>query len=98
MKCEDPDILNRISYQTEAHLRLMRKLIDDKESDVAIVGAALYGIGLIDSVCLINEEFAEYRRVAVSDEDNDIQAFAAAARALYDWMKSKGFVLEQIPQ
>lgn len=98
MRCEDKDILNLILYHTGAHLRMIRALVEEKEPDAVIVGAALYGMGVVDSVCLINDEFAEYRKKAISPEDNDVQAFAAASRALYDWMKSKGFVLEKIPQ
>lgn len=93
MKCEDKEILTHILAQTMVHMKLVQKLIEDHETPDTIVGACLYGIGLVDVVCIINEDFAQYRKVAVSTDDNDCQAFAAAARALYDWMHKSKLVL-----
>jgi len=93
MKCEDKEILTHILAQTMAHMKLVQKLIEDHATPDTVVGACLYGIGLVDAVCVINEDFKQYREVAVSPEDNDCQAFAAAARALYDWMQKSELVL-----
>ena len=93
MKCEDKEILTRLLAQTMAHMKLVQKLIEDHATPDTVVGACLYGIGLVDAVVVINEDFKQYREVAVSPEDNDCQAFAAAARALYDWMHKSELVL-----
>ena len=93
MKCEDKEILTHILAQTMVHMKLVQKLIEDHATPDTVVGACLYGIGLVDAVCVINEDFKQYREVAVSPEDNDCQAFAAAARALYDWMQKSELVL-----
>lgn len=93
MKCEDKEILTRLLAQTMAHMKLVQKLIEDHATPDTVVGACLYGIGLVDAVVVINEDFKQYREVAVSPEDNDCQAFAAAARALYDWMQKSELVL-----
>lgn len=93
MKCEDKEILTRLLAQTMAHMKLVQKLIEDHETPDTVAGACLYGIGLVDAVVVINEDFKQYREVAVSPEDNDCQAFAAAARALYDWMQKSELVL-----
>jgi len=91
MKCEDKEILTHILAQTMAHMKLVQSIIEKNELPDVIAGACLYGLGLVDAVCV--EDFAQYRKVAVSTDDNDCQAFAAAARALYDWMQKNELVL-----
>jgi len=93
MKCEDKEILTRLLAQTMAHMKLVQSIIEKNELPDIIAGSCLYGLGLVDAVCVINEDFKQYREVAVSPEDNDCQAFAAAARALYDWMQKNELVL-----
>ena len=58
MKCEDKEILTHILAQTMVHMKLVQKLIEDHETPETVVGACLYGIGLVDAVCVINEDFA----------------------------------------
>ena len=93
MKCEDKEILTYLLVQIMAHMKLVQSIIEKNEPTDVIAGVCLYGLGLVDAVCVINEDFKKYREVAVSPEDNDCQAFAAAARALYDWMQKSKLVL-----
>jgi|GEM_PF-4643518 len=96
MNCEDKEILTYILAQVMAHMKLTQRIIENKEDPDTIVGACLYGLGLIDAVCVINEDFKEVRTAAVSPGDNDCQVFAKAAGALHQWMQKKELIMEEI--
>lgn len=97
MKCEDKAILSHILFAVTIHLETMKKSIDDHEPSETITGICLYGLGVVDTVALLNEDFADYRKLSASNDDNDVQAFLAAAKCLYDWMHKNGLILESIP-
>ena len=67
----------------------MRKVIDNPEH---VQGLALYGLGIVDAVCMFSDEFKEVRIRALDKEDNDVQAFVCAAKAFQDWLESNGLL------
>lgn len=97
MKCEDKEIISSLLLAVTANFQHVRQSVENKE-DVELVRAiCLYGLGLVDAVCLINSDFKEYRTVAADKDDNDVQAFVAGAKALYDWAHKKGLIADKIP-
>lgn len=70
----------------------VKEMKDNVTSPETVHALCMYGLGVIDAVCVFSKEFLEYREKAMDKDDNDVQAFLCAAKAFHDWMMSKGHI------
>lgn len=65
---------------------------EDPEFFRIIESYAMFGLGMIECICIANDEFNERCRGILDARDPLIKTFYSAANSYVEWVESKGFI------